>query len=273
LVQVKKDEEAQRFLKKIFSGSDDRSSEHYSMLVKERELDSQAVNIGLLDLFSKKYSRRTSVGVLMVIFFQLTGVFVIFDYATPIFLGSNSESNGNPTLDEFNEANNLTVILGTLEIIASVPPAFLLRCFGRKTILMSGFVVMTITYIIYEIAQSGIFAQGSILLFIMALNCSIGAIAWIYIPEVLPDIGVGFAFLIFWATDALFVFLFPIFVGCTSTSVAFLVFLVGNILGFIWTLIVVKETKDKTNDEIVQMYCPEDLLEVSSSSRLISGRD
>jgi len=260
LVQNNQDEVAKEVLKKIYTGSEKRAGEHYDMLVAERDIDSQAVKVTFMDLFSKKYEKRTVVGICLAVLFQLTGVFVIVMYSTPIFLGNNYTTM-DPSPVMYDSALKLTVLLGVLQVIASVPPALLMDHVGRKSIMIWGFVGMALCYVVYEICVTGVWAQISILVFIMVVNSSIGAVFWTYLPEILPDIGVGFGLQIFWIVGAFFVFAFPLFVAATSIQIAFCVFLVGNIAGIIFTAIWVKETKDKTNDEIIEMYCPKDMWE------------
>jgi len=120
---------------------------------------------------------------------------------------------------------------------------------------------MTGTYVVFDIFVDGIWAQISVLVFVMALNCSIGAVIWIYLPEILPDIGVSFVFQLFWVIDAAFIFVFPIVVEYTSLQVAFGVFLAGCVVGTVFVRVWVKETNDKTNDEIIALYCELEYLE------------
>jgi hypothetical protein len=250
--------EAKEILDKIYRGNEILSREHYQMLLDERIIDAQAVSLTVFDLFSKKYRYRTLMGIMTVIFFQLTGVFVILDYSTPIFLGNAYNTGATPTAAMYDKARTLSVLLGTLQLLASIPPAFYLRHIGRKPVLWLGFATMAVTYIIYEIWPEGVGAEVAILLFVVLLNSSIGSVAWIYIPEILPDYGVAFSFLVFWGMDTCLIFLFPVIVTYATVGGAFYIFLAGCVLGVIWVLIFVKETKDKTNKEIVEMYCPEE---------------
>jgi len=204
--------------------------------------------------------KRTVIGICLALLFQLTGVMVIVVYSTPIFLGNNYTTM-DPSPVMYDSALKLTVLLGVLQVIASVPPALLMDHMGRKSIMIWGFVGMALCYVVYEISVTGVWAQISILVFIMVFNSSIGAVIWTYLPEILPDIGMGFALQIFWIVGAFFLFAFPLFVAATSIQIAFGVFLVGNVAGIIFTAIWVKETKDKTNDDIIEMYCPKEMWE------------
>jgi len=154
----------------------------------------------------------------------------------------------------YEKALTFTVLIGLLQLFAAVPPAYMMDYIGRKSILIWGFVVMALSYVVYEIFETGLWAEISILVFIVVMNFSIGTVLWIYLPEIMEDIGVGFAFLVFWVVYAVIVFGYPFFVAATSIQVAFSVFLIGNIVGVIFTAIWVKETKDKTNDQIIEMY-------------------
>jgi len=262
LLQKNHDEDAKEVLRKIYTGSEKMALQHYDMLVAERDLDSHAVSVTFTDLFSRKYRRRTAVGIGLVLLFQFTGVFVILTYSTPIFLGhSYTTDTANPSPAMYEKALTLTVLLGLLQFLATVPPAYMMDYIGRKSMMIWGFVGMALTYVVYEIFVTGVWAEVSVLVFIVVLNFSIGTVIWIYLPEILPDIGVGFAFLVFWVMYAFFVFGYPFFVAATSIQVAFSVFLIGNIVGIIFTAIWVKETKDKTNDQIIEMYCPKELWE------------
>jgi len=260
LVQKDKLAEAKLSLTKIFRGSNEAAMKHYNMLLEEKRIDSHASSVTMKDLFSKKYRKRTITGMLMTFFFQMTGVYVILNYSTEVFLGSEYATTATPTIAMYYAAQDLTVLLGTVEFLTSLIPAACIHFFGRTTILKAGFITMGLIYGLYAIVQHGTVAQVAIIFLILIPNFSIESVTWIYIPEILPDIGVGFAFISFWATDALLIFAFPLLAQYTTLGNAFLLFLSGSVAGFIWTSLWVKETKDKSNSEIVKLYCPQEFL-------------
>jgi MFS family permease len=248
--------EAKEFLDKIYSGSPERSLHHYEMLRLEKSKDQSYVEVKFHDLFGKKYSKRTLTGSLLVIFHFFTGVFVILTYSTSIFLGEGSTAADESTPQMYDEARNLTTLFGGLGVIAAIPASWIAVHVGRRILLLIGFPLIIVLYIVFEIFPTGIGADVSLLIFVVALNCTVAIVAWVYLPEILPDVGVGFVFLIFWTTYAVGVFGFPVLVQYTSLRLAFGIFIGMCALGFIWALLWFKETKDKSNSEIIEMFCP-----------------
>jgi len=66
--------------------------------------------------------------------------------------------------------------------------------------------------VVFIIFVNGIWAEISVLSFILVVNISISSVIWIYIPEILPDVGMGLSFVMFWLSDAILIFIYPIMV-------------------------------------------------------------
>jgi len=93
-----------------------------------------------------------------------------------------------------------------------------------------------------------------ILIYMVVLNCSVAIVAWCYIPEILPDVGVGLVFILFWIFNAISLFIFPIMVEYTGIRAAFGVFLASCVVAIIWVWVWFKESMGKTNEELLALY-------------------
>ena len=81
--------------------------------------------------------------------------------------------------------------------------------------------------------------------YIVGFGIGNGSITWLYMADILPDIGISFASAILWLFTVLVGIGFPWIKNTFSLTIAFLTFLVFTILGLFFVLIFVKETKGK----------------------------
>ncbi|ETW76260.1 MFS sugar transporter [Heterobasidion irregulare TC 32-1] len=140
-----------------------------------------------------KTGQRTLIGCFVQSFQQLTGANFIFYYGTSIF------GSINPSLDSYISQ----IIFGLLDMIGTLPGLYCLDRFGRRRTMITGALVMGLSYMLYavigsyalypnndatQVAKKG--AGGGMLfvicVFVLAYGCSWGPGGWVNTGEIAP---------------------------------------------------------------------------------------
>jgi len=161
----------------------------------------------------------------------------------------------------YDSSIQLTLIMGGLVVASSIPATIWVHYCGRKPILLIGFSIIIPALTIFVIFVTGIEAKISIIVSKLAQDITIASLMSVFLPEILPDVALAFCFLINWIVLGIIVFLFPIIAGYTSMRYAFLIFLCFSVIGLLWVIFFVKETREKTNKEIMILYGDADITE------------
>jgi len=194
------------------------------------------------------------IGMLLGALQQFSGINALITYSTTIFMGDTDNGATYPTPEEFDEARNLTTFLGILNFISPIFAGALMYRVGRKDLLVTGLFMLIGCWLAVVIFLTGDIPKIAILVYIVAFGISLGPIVWIYVAEILPDLGVSLAALANWSCAVLVIQTFPLLQEWTNARVSFGVFLVSCIAGLVFVTVWVKETKDKTNSQIIEMY-------------------
>lgn len=112
------------------------------------------------------------------VFQQLTGINIIFFYSNTVFSGLGI----SPLV--------ITVIMGVVNLLASVLGFFLLFRFGRKTLMLHGNMCMCLSLLLLGLMIELKSSTGSALFVFCAVasfECSSGPIAWLYNAEIMED--------------------------------------------------------------------------------------
>jgi MFS family permease len=250
-------EEAAMTLNKTYA-DEELAITHLHDLTEQYVNDAASNNLTFTHLFEKKYRRRTATGVAMVLFFQFTGTYVLFLYMNTIFLGYSLSSGIVPTQPQYYEALVISLVLASVLVLSTVPAAFWMEWTGRRTNLITGFSIMTVCYTLFEIFQTGIVAQVSIVIVMAVMSMTVGSLLFVYVPEVIPASALSYGYLLFWTTAVLLNFTFPILVSYTSLRIAFIIFLATSVGGLFWSIFGVIETKGLTSLQIVKAYSPKE---------------
>ena len=75
---------------------------------------------------------------------------------------------------------------------------------------------------------------------------SAGPISYIYVADILPDIGVGIAMSVMWICYMSMAYLFPLAKDVFGIISCFIFFVVVSFIGVIFMVFIVKETKGKS---------------------------
>jgi SP family arabinose:H+ symporter-like MFS transporter len=201
-------------------------------------------------LFKSGYRTALLIGVVLAILQQVTGINAIMYYAPEIF-----KKVGVGTNASFTE----TIIVGLVNFVFTIVSLWLIDKAGRKTLLILGAAIMTVSLAVVGFEFNGTHPNGTlvlifILLFVAAFAVSFGPIVWLVIAEIFPTNirgrATAIASVALWLADYVVSQFFPVLLGKTGPSVTFFIFAILGVVAFIFSLTVVRETKGKTLEEI-----------------------
>lgn len=244
LVSLGKDEEAKEVLTRFYQ--DSRASEELSEMKRQRDLEAESGKLTLKDIFSPKYKARLVIGIMVAVFQQLSGINAIILFSNKIF-GSE-------------DATQSTVIMDFLQILGTVFAGMIIERLGRKSLLVNGMgaiaIVLGLFAVVSFINHDSGFLKFLIWGYILIFGLSIGPIPWVYIADVLPDIAIGIAVLGNWASTFLISLFFPIVSDPSALGMGggILIFAICSVIGAIYFMVFVKETKGKNEAEISAMF-------------------
>lgn len=134
------------------------------------------------DMF-KRYRTRVFIAMSAQAFAQLNGINVISYYAPYVFQDAGWAGR---------DAILMTGINGITYLLSTIPPWYIVDRWGRRYILLSGAIVMTLTlssisYFMYlDISATRTLVVIFVMIYNAAFGYSWGPIPWLYPPEILP---------------------------------------------------------------------------------------
>lgn len=236
LVKLKGQETADKELAAMASAG------HQIKAGEERKLSDPSLRMPLL------------IGIVLAILQQFCGINAIIYYGPKIF-----ETAGIAGGSAF----TFQVIIGTINVLFTFVAIKYTDQFGRRPLLLAG-----LTGIIISLIGCGImfFANitnsylllSLILLFISCFALSLGPITWIMINEIFPtDVrgkAVSLCTFTLWVAVWLLGQFFPWLIENVGPAITFWIFAFFSAVNFFFCMFVVKETKNKTLEEVEQMF-------------------
>lgn len=197
------------------------------------------------------------VGIFLALFNQVIGMNAITYYGPEIFRSVGFENN-----TEF----FATSIIGSVQLVFTIVAILLIDRLGRKKLMAIGsslmaifmFLIGSVFYLSPE--NSGpllvIFVAG----FTAAFCVSMGPIPWIMIPEIFPNHlrgkAVGIATMFLWGANWAIGQFTPMLINGMGGAFTFWMFAVINVICFTFVMTIVPETKNKSLEEIAQIWKP-----------------
>ena len=192
-----------------------------------------------------------TIGVVLAILQQITGINVVMYYAPKIFAAAGSTVNASLLQ---------TVVVGAANLIFTLVAIWVVDKFGRKALLLIGSAGM-------GICLGGAFHYGKlegpwVLLFVLGyVACfagSLGPVVWVLMSEIFPTRIRGRAMSIstvcLWIACSLITVTFPIMLEKLDAMVTFGIYAVMCAVTFLFVLLVVPETKGKTLEQIEKYW-------------------
>jgi MFS transporter, SP family, arabinose:H+ symporter len=245
LVQKGKTDEAFGILKRI-NGSEKAASE-----LKEIRESISSEEIGTYrEVFSGELRPLLTIGVLLAVFSQLSGINSIMYYAPIIF-----EKMGTGT----SSALMQTIAVGAVNLTFTLVSLRLIDRWGRKPLLVVGAIGMAISLSVmagafYTRHFEGYLVLVFILLFIASFAVSIGPVSWVVIAEIFPNKlrskAMSVAIVSLWTSTFLVSLTFPVILERFGGGAAFAIFAAMCILLLLYVVFRLPETKGKSLEEL-----------------------
>jgi len=203
-------------------------------------------------LADRAWRRPVIIACVAALMNALVGVGAIVYYSTPLFAIAGLRGEAG--------AQTASLVVGTVNVVATAVAVPLIRRHGRKPLLTVGLsgTVGTLLVAAWGLATSaGLLTVGAVVLFMVCYAFSAGPIAWLLVAEVAPRPvrarTAAAATSLNWAANLLITLLFPVVVGVPAspgTVAAVFVFFAVLSTGFlIFVRVFLPETKDKAMDE------------------------
>jgi len=224
-----------------------------SMAKTERE------RVPIMEAFQTTSAKRgLFIGLGVMLLQQFTGCNAVIFYATFIFKEAGSAM----------EPNTSTIIVGVMSVLATYISTLIVDRLGRKILLLCSIVVMGICTLLigaffymksndYDVSAIGFIPLASMCMFIILFSLGFGPIPWMLIGEIFPAQIKGTACSIACMANWLFAFFVTKFFSSLVSAIhiynTFWLFTLFSVLGTVFVVTIVPETKGKTMDEIQEM--------------------
>jgi sugar porter (SP) family MFS transporter len=205
-------------------------------------------------LFGKTYRSVLFIGIMVAVFQQVTGINSILYYAPVIFkeTGVNSSSSLLQTIG-----------IGVVNVISTFIAIGLVDKVGRRKFLLAGALAMgiSLTAVAFCFKYSyfdNYLVLAFMLLYVAAFGCTLGAVTWVYLSEIFPNLIRGLALSIatlwLWLADFIITYTFPVMTKQLGTAATMFCYAGLCAIAFVYILMNVKETKGKTLEEIETLF-------------------
>lgn len=216
-----------------------------NILYWEKQKHEGFTKVRFTELFSKKFWKQLLSGSFMSFAQQISGINFFCFYSTALF----DDISGNGKI--------ATLIVGLMNLSGTFISVFTTFKFGRKPNLIVGSFGEAIGWVFFLVGYlylSEPLLYLAVVIYMLLYSVGLGGTQGVYISEVLPPVGVGFAFAVQWAFTGVTGLTFPFLikaVGPVAMASFFLIFSVFS--GFyIWGTAV--ETKDKSAKAIFEEF-------------------
>lgn len=250
LVKKSRENEALQVLETIDS---ENSRREFDEIVNSINKDSMEQNVSL---FSKKYYFPIFLAVSIAMFNQLTGINAILYYLNDIFsMAGFSKVSGDIQ----------AVVIGGTNLLFTIIAMSIIDKVGRKLLLLVGAlgtaVCLSATAFIFLTSSYAEYLIWFLIGFIASFAISQGAVIWVYLSEIFPNIirakGQALGSFTHWFMCAVISFVFPI-MAAKSGGYPFVFFAFMMIVQFFAVLFVYPETKGVTLEELQKKLLKEE---------------
>jgi sugar porter (SP) family MFS transporter len=246
LMQKGREQEAKHFLAQIV-GSRAASG--------EIEAIRAAISEESGDLLDPAFRKALMVAILIALFSQFTGINTIIYYGSIVFLEHVPRQTASTAL----WAN---VIIGAINLVATVAGMLLIDRSGRKPLLISAFGGMALSLIGVSAAiylqASGVIVLIFILTYVACFAVGVGTGTWVLMAEICPTRVRGRAMSVatvcLWCGTLLVTLTFLSLVNLFTAAGVFLLYAIVSIGAFLFVWRGVPETKGRTLEEIEKFW-------------------
>ena len=213
----------------------------------------------LKELFLPAMRLVLTIGIVIAILQQITGINSVFFYAPMIF-----EQSGIGTDAAFMQA----VLVGIVNLVATVVAILLIDKLGRRPLMISGLVIIASSMLLlaYSFGSASTSPTGElvgmnptliligILSFVAGFGISLGPVMWVLFSELFPNrirgIAISFCGLINSSVSFIVQLVFPWELENFGPSTTFLIYGSFAIIGLIFVMRILPETKSRSLEEL-----------------------
>ncbi|TNJ45843.1 sugar porter family MFS transporter [Tamlana fucoidanivorans] len=246
LIKFNKEEKALAVLKKI--GGNNYAFEELNS-IKSTFQNSGAEKPSLSDFKSSKVKRILIIGLVLAVFQQWCGINIIFNYAQEIFTAAGY-SVGDMLFN--------IVITGSVNLIFTLVAMKTVDSWGRRKLMLLGSLGLAIVYLVlgttYYFEFKGLPVLILVITAIGIYSMSLAPITWVVLSEIFPNkirgIAMSLATFALWIACFMLTFTFPLLNEALGAYGTFYIYSGICVLGFLFILKKLPETKGKTLEEI-----------------------
>jgi SP family galactose:H+ symporter-like MFS transporter len=203
------------------------------------------------DLFAPRFRKAVLLGVGLAIFQQITGVNTIIYYTPTILQMAGFQTASSAILT--------TVLVGAVNVVATVISLLLLDRIGRRPLLLFGIAGMSLSlaHLGYAFGASHIVRHvilADVIAYLACFALGLGPVFWLLISEIYPTTirgqAMSIASVTIWISDLLVTMTFLSLVKWVGARLAFWIYAVACAAGFLFVAKLVPETRGRTLEEI-----------------------
>jgi len=206
------------------------------------------------ELLERRVLIVLGLGVFLAVLQQWCGINVIFNYAGEIF--KQAGYNINDTLTNI-------VMTGLVSLACTFIALFTVDRLGRKPLMLFGTAGLVVIYtalgLCYHLKGGGSLVPNTLFLILVlaaigTYSMSLAPVTWVIIAEIFPNrirgtaMSIAVAFL--WLACFLLTYTFPLFNAQLGAAITFWIYAAICIIGFLFILVRLPETKGKTLEQI-----------------------
>ncbi|WP_276090244.1 sugar porter family MFS transporter [Pedobacter sp. JY14-1] len=204
-------------------------------------------------VFDKAVRPAVAIGIALAVFQQFCGINVVFNYTSTIF-----ESVGANLDRQLFE----TVAIGVVNLIFTILAMWQVDKLGRRPLMLVGSLGLSVVYIILAFLLQHQYPAGMVSVFVLlAISMyaiSLAPVTWVLIAEIFPNkirgVASSVAIVSLWAAYFVLVFTFPVLAKHLGAFGPFYLYAGICLLGFLFVLKKVKETKGRTLEELEEGF-------------------
>jgi SP family arabinose:H+ symporter-like MFS transporter len=205
------------------------------------------------ELFTSGYGRALTVGILLAVLGQLSGINAVIYYAPDIFKAAGVGTDA---------AFAQTVALGMVNLLFTFVAIWLVDRAGRRPLLIAGTAVQVVSQLLIGLmfyrSEHGLLLLGSIVMFTGAFALAMGPIPWIVNSEIFPTKlrgrAMSFAIVLLWLADFIVTQTFPRLREAIGPANTFWTYALFSLLSAVFVFTMVPETKGRTLEEIEAIW-------------------
>ncbi len=212
-------------------------------------LDDVSEKVDFKTLFKPAYGAILVIGVFLAVFQQWCGINTVFNYAEEIF--SAAGYGVSDTL--FN-----IVITGSVNLVFTFIAMFTVDKWGRKKLMLFGSGGLALNYILlgsaYYFQIKGVAVLVLVVSAIAIYAMSLAPIVWVILSEIFPNrirgAAMALATFALWVACFILTYTFPLLNKSLGAAGTFWVYAAVCLVGFVFILLKLPETKGKSLEEI-----------------------